>query len=113
MNEFKEKIMNLIIDLTSQEINYENLTTIYNWPEITFYDEEDEDNNNSEALDIENCSILSITDEYMEVIAGGDWQQPHIVRIEDINGELAVTSCKSHEFYSGMEYDEIIKELEN
>lgn len=110
MNEFKEKIYELIIDSENQEINFENLTTIYNWPDITFYDE-DADSSTSEGLDTENSSITDITDDYIEVTCGGDWQDCHLVRIELLDGELSVTSCEAHEFLTGLDYEELIEEL--
>lgn len=110
MTEFQEKIFELIIDENNQEIMYERLTMIYNWPEISFYDE-DNDTSDCQSLGTENCSIIDLTDSYVELTCGDDYQEPHLIRIQLLSGELSVTSCEQHEFLSGMEYDEIIEEL--
>lgn len=110
MNDFKEKINELIVNYNSEEIMYEKFSNIYNWPEVSYYDE-DSDTMDYDLLGTENCSIINITDNYMEVTCGGDCQEPHLVRIELLDGELAVTSSEPHEFLSGMDYEEIIQEL--
>jgi len=110
MNEFKTLLWDLLIDESEGEILYENLSNIYNWPEINLYDYESE-NYTSETLDIENCSIIEVNDECLEVVCGGDTQQPHLVKIELINGELVVVSCESHEFLTGYDYDELVNIL--
>jgi len=112
MNEFKEKINDLIIDYQNEEIMYDNFTIIYNWPEISYYDEET-DFNDYQSLGTENCSITDLTDAYIELTCGGDLQESHLIRIELLDGELAVTSCEPHEFLGGMDYDEVIQELES
>lgn len=112
MNEFKEKIYDLIIDLSNEEILYENFTSIYNWPEISYYDE-DSDIRDYEALGVDNCSIIDITDYYIELTCGGDCQEPHKVRIELLSEQLTVTSCEPYEFLSGLDYDELICELKS
>ncbi len=111
MNDFKEKIYNLIVDTSKEEINYENFTRINNWPEISFYDE-DTDRTHYEILGTENCSIISITDEYIEIVSGDEWQEPHLMQIELYEDELMVTTNQPHEFLVGMDYDEIVSILE-
>ena len=110
MNDFKEKINDLIINYQEEEIMYENLAIIYNWPELSYYDE-DTDTTNYEILSTNDCAIIDLTDEYMEVICGGGAQSPHLVRVELLEGELAITAYDPHEFLSGMDYEEIVEEL--
>lgn len=110
MNEFKEKLSDLIIDYQNEEILYGNFAIIYNWPEISYYDE-DNDSNDYQPLGTENCSIIDMTETYIELTCGGDLQESHLIRIELLDGELAVTSYEQHEFLEGMDYDEVIQEL--
>lgn len=110
MNEFKEKIYDLIINIEKSEIIFENFLLIYNWPEISYYDEET-DNRDYHELGVENCSITDLSDNCIVLTCGGDCQEPHMVRIELLSGELAVTSCEPHEFLSGLEYEEVLEEL--
>ncbi len=110
MNDFKEQLYQLLINEQAEEIMYENFKLIYNWPELSYYDEE-ADSTSYEYLNTDNCSIIDICDEYLEAIAGGDIQKPHLVRVELLSGELTVTTYEPHEFLSGMDYDEIVEEL--
>ncbi len=110
MNEFKELLYDLLIDDVNQEIWFDKLTSIYNWPEISYYDEE-EDSRDYEPLGVENCSIIDITDDYLEITCGGDTQEPHMVRVTLLDGELSITSCEPHEFLEGIDYEEFLDEL--
>lgn len=110
MNDFKEKINELIINYDNEEIMYENFSNIYNWPEVSYYDE-DSDTIDYQLLGTENCSIIDIAEDYIEITCGGDCQEPHLIRIELLEGELAITTSEPHEFLSGMDYEEVIEEL--
>ena len=110
MNELKEKLYDLIVDYSNEEIMFDNFQLIFNWPEVSYYDE-DTDDTDYQLLGTENCSVIDLSEDYVELTCGGDCQEPHLVRIELLNGELTVTSYEQHEFLSGMEYDEIIEEL--
>ena len=58
MSDFKEKIYELIIDEENQELNFEDFGyNIQKWPEITYYNEED-DCMEYEVLGIENISLI-------------------------------------------------------
>jgi len=91
------------------------LTEIANWPTI-FLENEDEDNNEleSEPLDLENCEVVELGERDMTIIGGGDWQMPHRVEIIlNDNDELEVVSC--HPLGEDEEYEDglnISEELE-
>lgn len=77
-----------------------------NWPDIPMYEDYDDEGNpipeddpEMEPLDLENWKVVEIDEKYMVIQGGGDWQQPHEVRIElDSNDELIAVSCKPCEF---------------
>lgn len=97
--------MNIIEKLG--EINEDNYFDPYylsnataNWPLIPLYMDFDEQGNpipeddpEMEPLDLENWKFTEIGDRHMIVKCGGDWQQPHEVRIElNSNDELECVS---------------------
>jgi len=113
MNEFKEKIFELIVDESNQELNFENLSYyIQRWPEITYYNEDD-DSMQYETLGTDNCSITEINDDYMELIAGNEYQTPHLVKIELCSGELSATYYEPSDFLVGLDFEEVIDILQS
>jgi len=113
MNELKEKLFEVIIDTNNQELNFDGLNNyVQKWPEIYYYNEED-DRMDYEILGIENCSIIEITDEYVELITGGDYQKPHLVKIEICSGELTATYFEPHDFLYGMDFEEVLEALQS
>lgn len=75
-----------------------------NWPN----DEDDE------PIDLENHEILEITDDYLILIAGGDWQQPCKMKIQLVDGDLQVTeSTQDFEWQDGLTNEQIINSLLN
>ena len=112
MSDFKEKIYELIIDEENQELNFEDFGyNIQKWPEITYYNEED-DCMEYEVLGIENISLIEITDEYIELISGNDYQTPHLVRIELCSGVLTATYFEPSEFLVGLDFEEVLEQLQ-
>ncbi len=110
MNDFKEKIEELIIDHQEQELNFDRLTLIYNWPELSYYDE-DTDNTKYEYLQTDNCAIITLDENHMTIVCGGDTQEPHMLNIELLSGELAVTTYEPCDIYRGMDYEEVVEIL--
>jgi hypothetical protein len=52
-----------------------------------------------EPLDLENHQFIEIGDKHLIMQCGGDWQEPHEVKIElNENDELVVVSCQEHEY---------------
>ena len=84
---------------------------IQKWPEITYYNEED-DCMEYEVLGIENISLIEITDEYIELISGNDYQTPHLVRIELCSGVLTATYFEPSEFLVGLDFEEVLEQLQ-
>lgn len=85
-------------DLEIYELNASN------WPN----DEDDE------PIDLENHEILEITDDYLILIAGGDWQQPCKMKIQLVDGDLQVTeSTQDFEWQDGLTNEQIINLLLN
>ncbi len=112
MNELKEKIYEIIIDLENEELTFDNLSyNVQKWPEISIYTEDEE--LESQILGLENCSIIEINDDYMELIAGDDYQSPHLVRIELCSGELTATYFEPSENIIGLDYDEVMELLQS
>jgi len=103
--------MNIIEKL--KEINQDDYFDAYslsndvqNWPEIPLYMDYDDDgkpipgeDDDIEPLDMENWKVTEIGDRHMVLQAGGDWQQPHEVRIElNSDDELVAVSCVPSDF---------------
>ncbi len=66
-----------------------------NWPKI-------EVNEDMEYLDLENIKFTEIGDNYLILKGGGDWQDPHEVRIElNSDNELEVIYCKPTNYREG------------
>ena len=114
MNEFKEKLQELIIDMDNQELIFDDLSShVQKWPEISFYNEDD-NSMEYEALGLENCVIVEISDDFLEVIAGSDYQTPHLVRIEFYSGDLIATYFEPNtDSVSGMDFEEVIHILQS
>lgn len=112
MNEFKESLYELLIEGNDGEINYNHFANnIPNWPEISFYDEDIQDMH-YESLGTDNCAIISIDEDCIELVSGNDYQEPHLIKIEFQNSELTVVYFEPHEFIAGMDYDEIEEALQ-
>jgi hypothetical protein len=103
--------MNIIEKL--KEINEDDYFDPYfllnetsNWPLIPIYMEYDDDGNpipeddpEMEPVDLENYKIIEIDERYLIIQGGGDWQQPHEIRIElNSNDELEAVSCVPSDF---------------
>jgi hypothetical protein len=103
--------MNIIDKL--KEINDEEYFDAYflgnetlNWPLIPLYMDYDddgkpipEDDPEMEPVDLENWKVVQIGDRHMVIQCGGDWQQPHEIRIElNSNDELEAVSCTPSDF---------------
>ncbi len=63
-----------------------------------------------EEVDFENFNWLEITDDNIVVCCGGDWQEPLILSIELINGELVVVNSEEG-FEDGLSEDDFNKLL--
>lgn len=97
--------MNIIEKLKETTVDYfdpyDAFADIQSWPEIPLYMDYDEDGkpipgeeDEMEPLDLENFKVTEIGDRHMVIQGGGDWQQPHEVRIElNVDDEFEVTSC--------------------
>lgn len=108
MSEFKEQLNELLIDGNDNQINYKNFSnSIHNWPEISFYDSEKEEMH-YESLGTDNCEITDIGEDYIELVSCNDYQDPHLVRIEDHGGELTVIYFEPHDFIVGLDFEEIL-----
>lgn len=79
-------------DLPYELINYGHFN-VRGWPQ-------DED-----SLDMENFEWLEITDDYIKIACGGDWQEPMIVTIELDRGMLVVTDTE-YGFSEGLSEEE-------
>ena len=72
-----------------------------NWPEIPLYEDYNDDGTpiieedpEMEPLDLENWKVTGVGDRYIILQGGGDWQQPHEVRIElQYDDILVAVSC--------------------
>ncbi len=112
MNELKEKIYELIIDEENQELVFDNLSyNVQKWPEISFYNEDEE--LEYQTLGIDNCSIIEINDDFIELIAGDNYQSPHLVRLEMCSGELTATYFEPSDFIVGLDFEEIVDLLQS
>jgi len=77
-----------------------------NWPEITLYEDYDDEGNpiheddpEMEPLDLENWKVTEVGDRHLIIKGGGDWQQPHEVRIElNSDDELEAVSCSATDY---------------
>lgn len=84
-----------------------------NWPEIPLYEDYDEDGNpipeddpEMEPLDLENWKVTEVGDRHLVIKGGGDWQEPHEVKIElNSNDELEVVSFSDTDYGVGDEID--------
>ena len=69
----------------------ENQSNILNWPEVDTSEEDEE--TRMEDVDLENVEYIRLTDDLIEVDAGGDWQNPTRMIIKCIDGKLTCTSA--------------------
>lgn len=112
MNELKEKIYDLIINTDSQELNFDNLSyNVQKWPDISIYNEEEE--LEYQTLGTENCSIVEINEDFIEIITGDNFQSPHLVRLEICSGELTATYFEPSDFIVGLDYDEVMELIQS
>ncbi len=80
----------------------EYLSNLNKWPNI-----------DGEPVDTENLDFVSIDDDTVIIVAGGDWQEPTIIKIKNINNELTITdSYKSDDYPNILSYDDIVKILD-
>ncbi len=112
MSELKDMVLELIIDTENCELKFDNLSyNVQKWPEISIYNEDEE--LEYQVLSLENCDIIEINDDYIELIAGGEYQSPHLVRIEVCAGELTATYFEPANFITGLDYDEVLELLQS
>ena len=69
----------------------ENQRNISNWPEVDGTEEDEEPE--MEDVDLENVEIIQITDDLIELDAGGDWQNPTRMIIKIVDDQLTCTSA--------------------
>lgn len=69
--------------------SYTFVNEVAGWPLIP--EDSEDDTSNLEWLDTENFFVEELEDDYMVVVAGGDWQDPLQVRIELKADILVVT----------------------
>lgn len=67
---------------------------IHNWPEVDV-SEEDEDWERLEEVDLENVSIINISENILEITAGGDWQPVTFIKIQ-YSEPSKLTCIESH-----------------
>lgn len=79
---------------------------VVNWPIVRLEDEAG--HSELEPLDMENFEWLSITDDEMKVVCGGDWQEPQILTIRLVNGRLTVINAIEGEYLEGMSEEEFL-----
>lgn len=111
MNTVKDIVRKAILEDDDIEI-YNLQNVVINWPVVAEPDSDDEEPY-MEALDLENWEIISISDDKMEMCAGGDWQDPltfTLVRFD----ENTLVANNIHEGYAdGMSQEDIVKALTN
>jgi len=102
MSTLKEKLKEHFI--SNGEFEVHSMDEIKDWPEVNA-------GGDIEPLDTENYEFLSLTDDIFKMAAGGDWQEPMIVEIQLVDGELAVTDSQAGEFPEGMTEEKFIELL--
>ncbi len=55
--------------------------------------------NDEDKLDLENCEVVSYSEEHITLSGGGDWQSPVEFTIREVDGELRVTEAKYFQFF--------------
>ncbi len=100
MKTFKEVLREAI--LKDDEIDFYDIF-IANWPN----DEE------GDGQDVENWSIISLSDDKMVMCCGGDWQEPVKMTIELVDEKLTVTETEFGIYDDGMSIEAIINFLNN
>ncbi len=70
------------------------------------------DDQDDEAMDLENHEFNSLTDEEFIMCCGGDWQDPVKVYIRAVDGKLKVVRV-DYTYEEGMTEEEFINQLNN
>ena len=87
----KEVIKEKILDYCkSQKNSFDLQDFIYTLIEDVDWIQVEDEDGEIEPLDLENCEITEITDDFMIMECGGDWQMPHIVKFTVEDDELTV-----------------------
>lgn len=113
-NYLKERFVELIDNVSDvHEFMCEIITEIEEWPEIDVEEtnyEDDEIESYPESLDLENLSIIEITNDGIIICAGGDWQEPQKVKISLHNDQL-VAKIIGEGFEDGLSDEEFLSEI--
>ena len=88
--EFKKALIPYVTEVGEKEFEPYCLVNLPNWPMIEVMDPFEEGESFDECLDTENVEIVSFSDTTLEIVCGGDWQEPHRVLITFEDGELDV-----------------------
>jgi hypothetical protein len=103
-----------------------NADDVVNWPRYSAKEEIPEDQKEDydprdwaelfpeegEDVDLENFNILSIGDDEIVIVCGGDWQPPTKITLRMVNGELTAAEVeKFADFEDGLGEDEITAAL--
>lgn len=79
--------------------SYEFVSEVIGWPTVPEYVDDEKSEVEMEHLDTENFFVKELADEYIIVVAGGDWQDPLEVMIHLIDNKLVVTKVSTPEYY--------------
>lgn len=107
MNQFKQILKDQIVG-DDGFVDVYNLN-VENWPETNVGEEGEEEE--WEDVDLENHSLVKLTDDEFVLSAGGDWQNPVTMTIKLVDGKLKVTNVIHDEFQDGMDEEEFLKIL--
>lgn len=92
------------------DVIYEIANKTKNWPRVP----EDPDDKDSymESVDLENLEIQKITENSIDIDAGGDWQDPWNISIHYKNGKFFCLNPHPGEFNEGLSNEEMAKILD-
>jgi len=88
--DFKKALIPYVTEIGEKEFEPYCLVNLPNWPMIKVEDPFEEGESFDESLDTENVEIVSFSDTTLEIVCGGDWQEPHRVLITFEDNELDV-----------------------
>ena len=88
--EFKKALVPYVTEIGEKDFEPYCLVNLPNWPMIKVEDPFEEGESFDESLDTENVEIVSFSDTTLEIVCGGDWQEPHRVLITFEDNELDV-----------------------
>lgn len=112
MNNLKDILREILVDVKGYVNVYNLLDNCINWPNaIPPADLDLDEDWIDEPQDLENYEILSITDDKIIICCGGDWQEPMTIEIESFNGVLTVTSAEATDYDDGMSNEDILEIL--